>query len=288
MKMVSPRKILLLLTLYSIIAIKSSQGICSWIKTPFVWIGYIGSSPVYLGKKCTGHSNAATNDDIQKEKYIFLDVFSNKHHPSIIETLLEDDPSDNRTQIKQYKVDPTISNNSKKYLTIGCVKFWWKNLQCSGFNYHERIVTTYTDANKKFCIRIESFDSKGACVKRRIYRQRPGAWWFEKISDFSLSRLGMLTTQGMGIFSSTPKESLDLIEDKVPSFMRSTAFNGGIFYYNDPKGQNADKIDGIVFRNTPVTVKDKVQEVYVWHFFSPGKGGKKRKSYKKYILGCNI
>lgn len=276
--MVSLRRTYLLFMLSSVVFVEISHcACCSCICEPLKRVGYTLASPAYLhhylcnkgNYTCCGvkgYINRATDDDIKKEKYIFIDMLSIAHHHAILKLEEGDIPEERRTSVTTYKVDPEVARASSKFLTIGDVKFYKRNLQ-GNLEYYDRIVTTYWDENNKFCILIESFDNTGLRTRKRIYRN-DWTWWKQRIVDEKVSPLSCLTKRALTSVLSKSKENLKLSGSHQSQFTRQAIFNGGMTHYNYPKGKYASRIDCIEFGSTKAKIKDKTEDFYVWHFYT--------------------
>lgn len=265
-----------------LVSAEVSAGILTWcFCLPMVvpaWrkLKLFFATPSYIVHKatwCVPYVHQATNDDIDKERYIYLDLFSKKHHHAIVKVSLEDDVENERTEVTSYEVNHDLLPINLGNATIGTV-YYYNQLLEKHHTYETRTVITYKDSLNRFCVLIQSFDSFGNRVTMNIFRQRRRVWWLKNVMSEGSSITSAITDFFKGGFLTTKKtktQILNVIESNCPIGMANHKSDFYDIIYSKSTENNAGGIGSIIFRNMPEEPTPGATDLFVWRYFTKGK-----------------
>ncbi|BAM38662.1 conserved hypothetical protein [Theileria orientalis strain Shintoku] len=238
-----------------------------WLSKPWKHMGYFLVWPDYGARVYQGkYTQFATSDDIVSGKYVFLNLASNNYGRFITVTPQPPDKENYRTDIKLFEVKSHEFDKYPKKLTIGCVKFYVRRLQCN-LKYEYRRVFTYVDEAKRRCILIESFNQSGERMMKRIYRERDLAWWYDMIIDEKETSLAGLTSFGLFKSSETTTFQLELYSDILPVCITRSKFSHGFYFFFDKGSGKPKQLTEIQFANEPIQPSKHISDLLIWHYF---------------------
>ncbi|CDR97784.1 hypothetical protein, conserved [Babesia bigemina] len=230
----------------------------------------------YIFRKsgCVPWVNKATNDDILSNKYIYIDLFSRKHHDAIEATPQDDDTVNKRTNILLYQVNTDLLPHTYNNPTLGDVMYYSQLLQEYG-EYDRRTILTYKDDLKRLCVLIESFDGFGERVSMRLYRARRKVWWLKQVASEGnvLSDTWATVMSSLGWTTPKPvvKQTLNIKESNCPIGMVNHKASTYDLIYNRSPSAGTESIGDVIFRTMPMTLMPGSTDLYVWRFFESGK-----------------
>ncbi|UKK00097.2 hypothetical protein MACK_000167 [Theileria orientalis] len=238
-----------------------------WLAKPWKHTGYILASIGYeIQVKHRKYTEFATSDDIVSGKYVFLNLASHNHGRFITVTPQPPDKENFRRDMKLYEVKHHEFDKYPKKLTIGCVKFYVRRLQCN-LKYEYRRVLTYVDEANRRCILIESFNQSGDRMMKRIYRERDWAWWYNMIIDEKETSFAGLTSFSLFKSHESTTFQLELNSDILPVCITKSKFSHGFYFSFDRGSGKPRQLTDILFANEPIKPSQHISDIQIWHYF---------------------
>ncbi|GBE62148.1 histidyl-tRNA synthetase [Babesia ovata] len=230
----------------------------------------------YIFRKsgCVPWVNKATNDDILSNKFIYIDLFSRKHHDAIEATPQDDDTVNKRTNILLYQVNTELLPHTYDNPTLGDVMYYSQLLQEYG-EYDRRTILTYKDDLKRLCVLIESYDVTGERVSMRLFRARRKVWWLKQVASegnvLSDTWATVMSTLGWSAPKPVVKQTLNIKESNCPLGMVNHKAPSYDIIYNRNAGSGTENIGDVIFRTMPMTLMPGSTDLYIWRFCETGK-----------------
>ncbi|UKJ87691.1 hypothetical protein MACJ_000131 [Theileria orientalis] len=208
-------------------------GLFKWLGKPWRHMGYFLASPDYAVRvQRHNYTDFATSDDIVSGKYVFLNLASKDYGRFITVTPQPPDKENFRKDMKLFEVKSHEFDKYPKKLTIGCVKFYVRRLQCN-LKYEYRRVLTYVDEVNRKCIQIESFNHSGNRMMKRIYRERKVFWWYDMIIDEKETSFASITSFALFKSHESTTFILELQSDILPVCITKSKFSHGFYFFFD-------------------------------------------------------